>query len=73
MRGPQDGNEASFFGYPPHPAPPLMGRVIKRVWDGYEIFFLNLERVWVLPHPAPFTYKINFKIKFNLKFKFKLI
>ena len=59
-----------FFGTrpaPPRPAPNGMGlKFIKRVWNGYEIFF-NPGRVRVLPHPtpprpAPFTYKINFKI-----------
>ena len=36
----RDGNGAGFFGYPPHPAPNGMGlKFIKRVWDGYGIFF----------------------------------
>ena len=65
-----DGNGAGFFGYPSHPGPNGTGfKFNKRVRD----FFLNPRRVRVLPHPAPFTYKINFKIKINLKFKINLI
>ena len=49
-----DGNGVGFFGYPPRPAPNGTGlKFIKRVWDGYEIFYLNPGRVRVLPHPAP--------------------
>ena len=62
-----------------HPAPNGTGfKFNKRVWEGYEIFFLNRGWVRVLPHPAPprpapFIYKINFKIKLNLNFKINLI
>ena len=45
------------------PAPNGMGlKFNKRVFNEYENFFLNPRRVRVLPHLAPFTYKINFKI-----------
>ena len=64
----RDGNEAGFFGYPSRSAPNGTGfKFNKRVWDGYEIFFLNPGQVQVLPHPplppaVPIIYKINFKI-----------
>ena len=53
----RDDNGAGFFGYSSHPAPNGTGfKFNKRVWGGYEIFFLKpglgLGRVWVLPHLA---------------------
>ena len=52
-----------FFGYPPRPTPNGTGfKFNKQVWDRYEIFFkpeTGSGQVRVLPHSAPFTYKIN--------------
>ena len=62
----RDDNETGFFGYPLRPAPNGTGfKFNKRVWDGYEIFFLNMGRVQVLPHPTPLRLHIKLILKLN--------
>ena len=74
----RDGNEVGFFGYPPRPVPPLMGRgsiLINGFGTGLGFFLKTRDRFGagsgIAPsRPALIIYKINFKIKYFLNFKF---